>query len=1719
MATCAGVKALLSWVNSLKLVDRDVNADDLQSGSVLLQIVHIIKKTPSPHIGLSVEERFNLISDFLERECRLKQFTGSSLSWDKIRDGRNLIMEISKVLLLLVYHDMMNNRCCLKSLDFEVEQEIARLTSSFVMEAEGCVYLSSELDAYLSSSFGADEVILDEIDTPSLSSVSTLSSLSEESPMFSRARKINFVDLHTVASSSTSKSPLQDIMNTPKFQLRKMKREMIKERDLRDSLEKELNGNIALIEQRESFINHLHYRLDKLKEEHSDLEKLRREQIEEMEIKTSALELRLNDMSLENKDFKNTASLMERKVDQLTDENGSLSFQLRTVCSQLAAFKAEIGRLTATQESAQGEWETQKKHLQSELERTTSEKEILSEQIQILQGKISCLEDEVSRASKEEVGESMWTVAEKIMENEISSLREELENTMDSLKKAEMEVEAKTLQLTEREQEICKLQQEIDEERASLHQELQHLKVKLEQVEQQRNEQTSKLQEQMEACEREVEILKQIKTEKEQQLSLADAKVKDVEATLSAAISDFNYKEQQINTLKEEVEVYTVQTRKFMDESQIKEQIIAELRLEKSTELEILQCNMKTVTTQVEDLSLELIQAQQEIQCKQELLAQIQQENVIQRRGLELQISLSKEEAQKLHLEILTKTEQLATLESCSAQQSEMLQGEIQILNSQIGSLESDLGMAKERIQAQEVLLREQEQQGAHDMHLLQQKLSASEEEMRCIQKEMKAKEENISHLKLQSTEQTESIRSLEEQVQCLSSSLRTSQENLRSKESEFAKQQVESGQNMETLRKQMTAYHDMVKKLNYEISSKERHLNVLKEENASQSEALQQEVSDLSHQMKTQRESLLTAKEEIEAKEAVMILLKEQLERLSQAFKSTDHQLKMKDNLLSEKELDISLEKQKFHNLVKTSQDEMKRLQDNIRSKEEELHRMEAAGTTQSSMLQDEIKILKSKLDESRTSLHDSKKLQQQQLASSEAEINKIMEQIESKEKQIVLMETKISEQTVLQLEVDNLEKQVETLNSSLKAVQENIHSKEERLAHHEKKAAEVLQENVQEKELLQSQVSMYQKEIQKLKESQMLLLEKQELLQTELSAEQTLAVENEKKLVNLSEEFTIKTNMYEKLKAEVELLEKIKASDDQQKNELQNQLLEVTGQVESLSTKLLSKERQLVLSQKDSAEQKKKLDSMNLEMNRYKEAQSLQSIREEAERELREATTKEKEILVKEKELLVSQLARMEKEQATQKEEVEALLFERDNLVKTNQTMEMANMASRKMKTALQQELELLKRENQQLVEERNEWKKQVKKEMQLMVTTKKADEKECMRSNSSSWMSTQRIMNCDNLVVSSLEDSLNSTTKMAAPEESSTPLVRSSERLAAKRRGIEAESLESLYFTPINGKHVGRTNLDSQMDSICKNQTSSVKRRRTTQVINITMTKKTPGKEEEDETFYSLASACSQHNLCSSQTARGECLDDLNTPSKMSGAASDQLIGLPGYRRSAIHAKSTSTFCVGEEPETGPEGWMRIAELQARNKARLPHLKSSYPIEFETRGPSAFVFTDDDVRTGDPSETLRRASMMPGQLQDSLASHRHSLMVGKTNATGTRSHRQSLMPGQPMPPTISASSVKSPRLTKRSAARLPLSKPSPQKREKASRFPRPLTPRNRNVKTGGPAAAMSPADRRKSMMFTIDNTPKTNKLLKRSLNKLRSSRKGQENTLPVR
>lgn len=93
--------------------------------------------------------------------------------------------------------------------------------------------------------------------------------------------------------------------------------------------------------------------------------------------------------------------------------------------------------------------------------------------------------------------------------------------------------------------------------------------------------------------------------------------------------------------------------------------------------------------------------------------------------------------------------------------------------------------------------------------------------------------------------------------------------------------------------------------------------------------------------------------------------------------------------------------------------------------------------------------------------------------------------------------------------------------------------------------------------------------------------------------------------------------------------------------------------------------------------------------------------------------------------------------------------------------------------------------------------------------------------------------------------------------------------------------------------------------------------------------------------------------------------------------------------------------------------------------------------------------YAFTDEELRSGDPSDTIRRASMMPGQLHDSLASHRYSLIVGRSGTAATAaSHRLSLMPGQlPSSKTISSSHLRSPKGSKRSASTLSAHQTSPE------------------------------------------------------------------------
>ncbi|KAG8453175.1 hypothetical protein GDO86_004843 [Hymenochirus boettgeri] len=332
-------------------------------------------------------------------------------------------------------------------------------------------------------------------------------------------------------------------------------------------------------------------------------------------------------------------------------------------------------------------------------------------------------------------------------------------------------------------------------------------------------------------------------------------------------------------------------------------------------------------------------------------------------------------------------------------------------------------------------------------------------------------------------------------------------------------------------------------------------------------------------------------------------------------------------------------------------------------------------------------------------------------------------------------------------------------------------------------------------------------------------------------------------------------------------------------------------------------------------------------------------------------------------------------------------------------------------------------------------------------------------------------------------------------------------------------KVESLESLYFTPIPTRV--QSKLESSIGSIGDLTIDSSKktrsaRRRTTQVINITMTKKTkeePELESANTSFYSLRSAPSQQNLNQQNARRGgrpypaasapalSSLPSMESLGKTEQVSSDDslnnsiLMNLPGYRpttRSSARlsqAGGRTSFYMGtcqDEPEP-LDDWNRIAELQQRNRICPPHLKTSYPLE--SRPP----ITDEEVKTGDPNETLRRVTLLPSQIQESTSSSRRMTlaMTGAEQLKGTNiTTRQQVK-------RVSEESHHGP--------------DTPDSKKLASCFPRPMTPKDkhetRKLSTlESKAGTSQQQSRRQSTAFSIFNTPKKlgSSLLKRGLNK---------------
>uniref|UniRef100_A0A8B9RZD0 Nuclear mitotic apparatus protein 1 N-terminal hook domain-containing protein n=1 Tax=Accipiter nisus TaxID=211598 RepID=A0A8B9RZD0_9AVES len=163
-------------------------------------------------------ERISFIRGFLQKHCKHKSATENLVSAQKLLEGEELAL--AKVAVLLLYHTSMSCKSPREWYEFDYKTQV--IPSGLPLRTRG-----------VGASGGACR------------------GCSETCPRtvprcWLRITELCGVPLYSTLSGSPS-SPMGDVMQTPQFQLRRLKKQLAVERENRDELEVELAENRKLI--------------------------------------------------------------------------------------------------------------------------------------------------------------------------------------------------------------------------------------------------------------------------------------------------------------------------------------------------------------------------------------------------------------------------------------------------------------------------------------------------------------------------------------------------------------------------------------------------------------------------------------------------------------------------------------------------------------------------------------------------------------------------------------------------------------------------------------------------------------------------------------------------------------------------------------------------------------------------------------------------------------------------------------------------------------------------------------------------------------------------------------------------------------------------------------------------------------------------------------------------------------------------------------------------------------------------------------------------------------------------------------------------------------------------------------------------------------------------------------------------------------------------------
>ncbi|XP_062983417.1 nuclear mitotic apparatus protein 1 isoform X2 [Elgaria multicarinata webbii] len=681
--------ALLAWVNSLKLGDTLNSLSQLQDCSIFIKIINKIHGTEDGQSMLqqSMQDRAAYVVSFLEKLRKHKSTTQNLVSEEKLLAAEEL--ELAKVVTLLLYYASMGDKIPREwtAVEYDLQAEMAKFLN-FMLYNEDC--LGENLEIFLQKKM------------PQSSSVSSTSSEENTPPK----REVHFLKLQKIASSSsmnkllpeTSTSPMGDIMQTPQFQMRRLKKLLEAERENRDELEHELAENRKLLDEKDTRIVMMKQRVDRLTllHERQAADQLEPKEMEELREKNESLLMRLHETLKQCQDLKTEKGQMDRKISQLSEENGDLAFRLREFARTLTEMQETMNELSEEHSTALREWEERRSRLETELHNALSEKRCLEEKLEILQGKISVLEDQLAALKESrslpEKGEVMGDILKL----------EDLNQQVANLSSKQAELQATIVRLEEEKQ---LLEGSLQAERKSFEAEKLQLTGLL-----------TDLQNSASEISRTKEKLEQDSLAQAEHLT---AQVNTLTAEIAKLTGSLQQKDEELLALQQQVEAERSQKSQLAEDLQKNEQVSKAALLEFYDQVQQLNYTMKQNSEklmQVEAVSQEECSkaAQETAQALRQLQEKEAELSALAERlqALEQARDASAAQAQREKAELSQKAQELEARVSALAaqcQQSEAQLAAMPALKGQLREAQQKLAdkekMAKENTRLQERLL------------------------------------------------------------------------------------------------------------------------------------------------------------------------------------------------------------------------------------------------------------------------------------------------------------------------------------------------------------------------------------------------------------------------------------------------------------------------------------------------------------------------------------------------------------------------------------------------------------------------------------------------------------------------------------------------------------------------------------------------------------------------------------------------------------------------------------------------------------------------------------------------------------------------------------------------------------------------------------------------------------------------------------------------------